>query len=90
MQPERILERLDRMVASGRITPDEAAQLRAAAGTAEFDAAMASIRARHAQAHTDAAVAAGTMSPEDAASSLERVRGGDHSADLRRHIRGAG
>jgi hypothetical protein len=78
------------MVASGRVTQEEATRLRAAAGTAEFDAVMGSIRARHAAIHTDAAVAAGTMSPDDAARSLERVRGGEHSADLRRHIRGVG
>jgi hypothetical protein len=90
MDPTRIIEQLDRMVASGRVTGEEAEQLRAAAGTTGFDAVMAGIRSRHAQAHTDAAVAAGTMSPEDAAASLERVRQGDHSADLRRHIRGAG
>jgi hypothetical protein len=90
MDPTRIIEQLDRMVASGRVTSEEADQLQAAAGTTEFDAGMARIRSRHAQAHTDAAVAAGTMSPEDAAASLERVRQGEHSADLRRHIRGAG
>ena len=90
MEPDRILERLDQMVSSGRITPDEAAQLRATAGTPGFDAVMASVRTRHAQAHTDAAVATGTMTPQDAADSLERVRGGEHSAELRRHIRGAG
>jgi hypothetical protein len=89
MQQERILERLDDMVAAGRLTPEEAAHLRAAAGTAEFDVAMASIRARHAQVHTDAAVAAGTMRPEDAAAALERIRDGEHSTELRRHIRGA-
>ena len=89
MQRDRVLERLDEMVSSGRINPDEAAELRAAAGAAEFDGVMASIRARHAQAHTDAAVAAGTLSAEDAERSLARVRGGEHSADLRRHIRGA-
>jgi hypothetical protein len=88
MEQERIIEQLDRMVASGRITPQEATCLRAAAGTPEFDAVMATIRTRHARVHTDAAVAAGTMSPEDAAASLERVRDGDHSTGLRRHIRG--
>ena len=90
MDPTRIIEQLDRMVASGRVTREEADQLRAAAGTTEFDAVMAGIRSRHAQAHTDAAVVAGTMSPEDAAAALQRVRQGDHAADLRRHIRGAG
>ncbi|HEX4434946.1 MAG TPA: hypothetical protein VH012_08945 [Acidimicrobiales bacterium] len=87
MQPERIIERLDGMVAAGRITTQEASRLRAAAGTAEFDAVLAGIRARHARAHTDAAVAAGTMSPDDAESSLARVRAGEHSGELRRHIR---
>jgi hypothetical protein len=38
--------------------------------------------------HTDAAVAAGRMSPEDADASLVRVRDGEHSAELRAHIRG--
>ncbi len=59
MQQERIIEQLEKMVASGRITPEEAARLRASAGTPEFDAVMGEIRARHAQVHTDAAVAAG-------------------------------
>lgn len=90
MNHQRILEQLDRMVASGRITPEEANRLRGAAGTTEFDAVMTNIRARHAQAHTDAAVAAGTMSPEDAAAALASVRQGNHSADLRRRIRGTG
>jgi hypothetical protein len=89
MQHDRIIERLDAMVASGRLTVQEATRLRATAGTPEFDETMATIRARHAQVHTDAAVAAGTMSAEDAASSLARVRDGDHSRQLRRHIRGA-
>ncbi len=51
MQPERIIEQLDKMVASGRITPEEAARLRATAGTSEFDSAMGAVRARHAQVH---------------------------------------
>jgi polyhydroxyalkanoate synthesis regulator phasin len=90
MDHARVIEQLDRMIASGRITAEEADRLRVSEGTTEFDAVMGAIRARHAQAHTDAAVAAGTMSPEDASAALERVRQGDHSADLRRHIRGAG
>ncbi len=89
-QQQRILEQLDKMIASGRITPEEAARLRAAAGTAEFDVVMGSIRARHAQAHTDAAVADGRMHPEEAETALERVRDGEHSAALRAQIRGKG
>jgi hypothetical protein len=90
MQAERIIERLETMVASGRLTVEEAERLRATAGTPEFDATLAAVRARHAAVHTDAAVAAGTMSPEDAAASVARVRDGEHSVELRRHIRGAG
>jgi polyhydroxyalkanoate synthesis regulator phasin len=89
MDQARVIEQLDRMVASGRITPEEADRLRATAGTTEFDTVMATVRARHAQAHTDAAVAAGAMSAEDAVAALEQVRAGDHSPDLRRRIRGA-
>jgi hypothetical protein len=90
MEQKRIIEQLDRMVASGRISLDEASRLRAAEGTPDFDAVMASIRARYARVHTDAAVAASAMSPEEAEASLEWVRGGDHSGELRRRLRGAG
>jgi polyhydroxyalkanoate synthesis regulator phasin len=90
MDHRRVLEQLDRMVTSGRITQEEANKLRAADGTTEFDEVMTAIRVRHAQAHTDAAVAAGTLSQEDAAAALESIRQGDHSGDLRRRIRGRG
>ena len=55
----RSIEQLEKMAASGRITPEEAARLRAGAGAPEFDAVMGTIRARHAQSHADAAVAPG-------------------------------
>ncbi len=88
MDPQRMMDRLDAMVASERITPDEAARLRAAEGSAEFDEVVAGIRARHAQAHTDPAVAAGRMSEAEADAYLERVRDGEHSPELRKRIRG--
>ena len=88
MQQERIIEQLEKMVASGRITPEEAARLRASAGTPDFDAVMGEIRARHAQVHTDAAVATGRLSQEKADASLDRVRGGEHPAAARAQIRG--
>jgi hypothetical protein len=78
------------MTASGRITPEEAARVRAAAGSAEFDVVVGAIRPRHARAHADTAVADGRMSPGDAETALERVRDGEHSAALRAHIRGTG
>jgi polyhydroxyalkanoate synthesis regulator phasin len=88
MRETRIIEQLDTMVGAGRITAEEADRLRATAGTAEFGAILGAVRARHAQVHTDAAVAAGRMSPEEAAASLDRVRDGEHSAELRAHIKG--
>jgi polyhydroxyalkanoate synthesis regulator phasin len=88
MNPQRMMARLDAMVANGRITADEAAQLRATEGTPAFDDVVASIRARHAQAHTDPAVADGTMSQEEADRLLERVLAGEHSTELRTQVRG--
>jgi hypothetical protein len=88
MQEERIVEQLDNMVAAGRVTSEEAARVRATAGTPEFHAALGAIRARHAQVHTDDGVAAGRLSREEADTALHRIRDGEHSADLRAHIRG--
>lgn len=88
MIPERILEQLDTMVAKGRITPDEAEQLRAAQGTPGFNDVLARIRARHARAHTDPAVGTGRLSQEEADGLLERVLAGEHSTELRKEIRG--
>jgi hypothetical protein len=87
MQRERIIEQLDHMVESGRVTPEEAARLRATEGTAEFDAAINEIRARHAGAHMEAAVADGGMSQEEADGLLERVRQGEHPEGLRSRLR---
>ena len=86
----RVIERLDRMVASGRITRRRRTACVRAVGTAAFDAVITAIRARHAQAHTDTAVMAGTMSPEDAAYVHWRIgtSDGEHSADLRRQHSG--
>ncbi|HEV3351675.1 MAG TPA: permease [Acidimicrobiales bacterium] len=88
MDPQRMMERLDAMVSNGRITVEEAAQLRSTDGTPAFDDAVAGIRARHAQAHTDPAVADGTMSQEEADGLLERVLAGEHSTELRKQVRG--
>ena len=88
MDEARMMQRLDAMVANGRITAEEAAQLRATEGTPEFETAVARIRARHAQAHTDPAVAEGTMSQEEADHLLGRVLAGEHSPELRKHVRG--
>jgi hypothetical protein len=88
MDPQRMMERLDAMVSNGRITDEEAARLRATEGTPAFDDVVAGIRARHAQAHTDPAVADGTMSREEADGLLDRVLAGEHSTELRKQVRG--
>ncbi len=87
MKDERIIQQLDRMVASGRVTEEEAAQLRAAEGTPEFDAVVGTIRARHAGAHMDAAVAEGDMSQQEADGYLDRLRHGEHPKGLRARLR---
>ena len=88
MDPQRMMERLDAMVANGRITDEEAAQLREAEGTPAFDDIVAQVRARHARAHTEPAVAAGTMCQEEADQLLERVLAGEHTTELRKQVRG--
>jgi len=88
MNEQRIMEQVDAMVASGRITPDEADLLRAARATGEFEAVIAGIRAWHAGVHTAAAVTEGRMSEEWAGALLERVRAGEHTRELRSDIKG--
>jgi polyhydroxyalkanoate synthesis regulator phasin len=88
MDAQRMMQRLDAMVAKGRITAEEAAELRATEGTAAFDEVVARVRARHAQAHTDPAVADGKMSQDEADHLLERVLAGEHSTELRKQVRG--
>ena len=79
----RIIEQLDKMVASGRITDAEATRLRATEGTAAFDAVVGEIRARHAGTHMEAAIAEGEMSQKEADGYLERLRRGEHPQGLR-------
>jgi hypothetical protein len=88
MKPERIIQQVDKMVNSGRITEEEAARLRATEGTADFDAAVADIRARHAGNHMESAIDRGEMSREEADGYLERLRGGEHPEGLRARLRG--
>jgi polyhydroxyalkanoate synthesis regulator phasin len=87
MRQERIIKQVDKMVKSGRITEEEAAQLRATEDTPDFDAAVADIRARHAGAHMESAIAEGEMSQEEADGYLVRLRSGEHPEGLRARLR---
>ena len=83
----RLLESLDRMVASGRVTPEAAARLRVAEGdAAAFEAVAREIRVRHATPKLVAAVEEGTMTQAEADATIEQLRAGDHSRSLRARI----
>ena len=86
MKEERILQQLDKMVASGRITEDEATDLRAATGTEQFQRAVGAIQARHAGEHMESAIAAGEMTQAEADAYLDRLRRGDHPKGLRARL----
>lgn len=89
LDPERlsrIAGQADKLVAAGRLTAEEARQLRAAPDVSRADQVMREIRARHAAERLDAAVAEGAMSRQEADDLLERVRGGEHSRALRSHL----
>ena len=84
---QRLLQRLDQMVESGRVTDQEAQRLRAAGTPGRFDETVRDIRLRHAGARLNSAVADGTMHQEEADDLLERLRNGDHSRSLRARLR---
>jgi hypothetical protein len=86
MQQQRILEQVDAMVASGRVTADEAARLRAAGGPEAFETVVTEIRLRHAQAHMEPAVATRQLSAEEAEHYAERIRHGEHPTGLRARL----
>ena len=86
MKEERILQQLDKMVASGRITEDEAADLRAAEGTEQFEQALGAIQVRHAGEHMQSAIPAGEMTQEEADAYLDRLRRGEHPKGLRARL----
>jgi hypothetical protein len=75
------------MVASGRLTEEEADRLRGADESGQFDSAIRGIRVRHAGAKLAAAIEDGSLSQEDADVILNRLRSGEHSAAIRAHLR---
>ena len=86
MQQDRILKQVDTMVASGRVTDDEAARLREAQGTDEFEAVVVEIRLRHARTHMETAVAAGEMTIHEAQDYALRIGQGEHPKGLRARL----
>jgi polyhydroxyalkanoate synthesis regulator phasin len=84
---ERLVERLDHMVDSGRMTDLEAQRLQAAGDTGEFDDVVVDIRVRHAASKLGAAVEEGRLSREEANGFLERVRNREHPRSLRAQLR---
>jgi len=82
----RLLEQLDGMVRSGRVTEHEAAALRAASDTEAFDDVLQGIRVRHASTRLTSAVEDGSMSQEEADGFLLRLKMGEHPRSLRAHL----
>ena len=75
-----VLDRVDKMVAAGRLTEEEGARLRAAARSGGLDKEVRRIRVRHAKARLESAVESGRVSKEQAQRVLERL---DEGADPR-------
>ena len=86
MKKDRIIKQIDGMVASGRLTEEEAARLRATGGGGDFEEAVAAIRVRHAGTKMEVAVDAGEMSRAEADGYLERIRNGEHPTGLRARL----
>ena len=82
----RLIERLDQMVSSGRVTQEEAERLRAAEQPNEFDKVVGVIRRRHAKAHLDRDVDDGVLSSEEAKRIIERLESGQHPRVLRAEL----
>jgi hypothetical protein len=82
----RIAGQTDKMEAAGRLTAEEAEWLRAAADVAGGEKVVRDIRVRHASERLDVAVAEGQISRQEADDILDRLRGGEHSRQLRTHL----
>jgi hypothetical protein len=73
------------LVESGRLTEEEAAQLRAA-DEATRQAVLTEIRSGHAAERLAGAVDAGLIDEASAGALTDQVRAGGHDPKLRRHI----
>ena len=73
----QIFERIDTMLAAGRICQEDAARLRSAAASGGLDEALQEIRLRHAKARVAEALSSGLLTPEGARAALERLDDGE-------------
>lgn len=85
-QLARVVSQADKLVASGRLTPEEADRLRAAPDHSSALQVVRDIRARHTSERLDAAVAEGATSKEEADTIREQIRGGEHSRALHSNL----
>jgi len=81
--PAHLEGRLDRMLALGRITPEEAARVRSASSAEERSGALAAIRLRHAGERLAVGVEEGRLTGEEAHDALEQLAHGGDATDVR-------
>lgn len=83
----RLPRKLDKLVASGRLTAEEADRLRSAEPTGQVEGVLTSIRVRHAAASLQTAVDSGQLDRAEADRILAQLRAGEHSPELRARVR---
>jgi hypothetical protein len=86
-EQQRVLRQLDRMVAAGRVTAQEAERLRGARDAATFESVLGEIRSRHAGPDLAAAVQAGQLTGAEADDLRHQIRQGHHPRGLRGQLR---
>lgn len=85
MDRERVLRQLDKMLASGRVTPEEVERLRSTDPN-EFEGAVKAISTRHARERIEAALAAGQLTREAADAQIEKLGSGEHPDSSRSNL----
>lgn len=81
-QLARLVGQADKLVSSGRLTPEEAERLRSADDQRSAMQVVRDIRSRHASERLGAAVAEGSVGREEADAILGRIHAGEHSREL--------
>jgi hypothetical protein len=81
---------VDKMLAAGRITADEAERIRAAATQGDVDQAVAEIRRRHALEWAATAVGDARLSDDEAADLVAAVERGESPKIIRRPLGSGG